>query len=542
MLFVNGSIHTMDSANTIAEAMAVRGGIVIAVGNNKRVMEIASKDEEIVDLEGKTLLPGFNDSHMHLLSYGYSKEMVSLDDCKNIEELIQKVKNFIAENHIPKGQWVEGRGWNETYFPDKRIPDRYDLDRISEDHIIALGRTCSFACVTNTKTLKELDMYNNPPQIDGGLANVDEHGVPTGVFVGEACQIIYDKMPKLGIERIKKAILSACNDYKKAGITSVETDDFELVRAGSFHDILQAYFALDKEEKLPIRINEMLYLPEEEQLREFLKLGLKTGDGSSFFKIGHFKLVMDGSLGTSSAALCQPYADAPDCVGDVYYTQEELNDLVRLAYQNELMVVCDGIGDRGIRMALEAYKPVLEESKDKDVRFCIDHSQITTEGIIEEYKRLGVIGGLELVFVASDIVIAPSRVGDARAKLSYNWKRFIDNGVIVAAGSDSPVEDYNPIIGIHAAVNRVGWDGNPEEGWLPEQKISVEEAVRAFTGGPAYATFEEQVKGSLEVGKYADAVVLSQNIFSIDPKNIKDVFVEKTIVNGSVIFDCSIAL
>lgn len=539
MLFVNGKIYTMDFQNHTEEAMIVRDGLISAVGSSQSIMEECLSDEEIIDLEGKAVLPGFNDSHMHLLSYGYSKEIVFLDNCRSIEELVKKVKDFIVDNHIPKGRWVEGRGWNETYFPERRMPDRFDLDRISKDHMIALGRTCSFACVTNTKTLKELNLYDQQPNIEGGAINADEAGISTGVFIGEACQLIYDRMPKLGVERIKSTILKACEDYKRAGITSVETDDFELVRAGSFHDILQAYFELDADNKLPVRINEMLYLPEESQLRDFLKLGLRTGDGSPFFKIGHFKLVMDGSLGTRSAALLQQYSDAPGCMGDAYYSQEKLNFLVRLAYQNGLTTVCDGIGDRGIRMALEAYKPIVEENPNDDLRFCIDHSQITTEGIIEEYSRLGVTGGLELIFVASDISMAPNRVGTARAEMSYNWKRFIDNNVVIAAGSDSPVEDYNPIMGIYAAVNRVDREGNPEGGWLPGQKISVEQAVRAYTTGAAYATFEESIKGSLEAGKYADAVVLSQDIFLIDPKEIKDVFVEKTIVNGHIIFDRS---
>lgn len=537
LVITNAKCYTMDKDNSIVQAIVVEDGIIKAVGSNEEIFYSTREYDKLIDLKGKTVLPGFNDSHMHLLSYGYSKSMSNLDDCKSIDDIIKEVKNHIINNKIQENDWVEGRGWNETNYPENRLPNRHDLDRISENHMIVLGRSCSFICVVNTKTLKELNIFDNPPIPKVGTVEVDENGVPTGVFIGEATQEIFSRIPKLGVDKIKKAIVSACDDYLTAGITSVETDDFELTRAGSFQDILQAYFELDRDKELPLRINKMLYLPNEELLDEFIKTGLKTGDGSSFFKIGNFKLVTDGSLGVRRSALFEEYADEPGNMGENIYSQEELNSLIKHAYDNGLSVVCDGMGDRGIYMALKAYEPIVKNNPDKDLRFCIDHSQITTEGIIEEYKRLNVIGGLELVFVASDIEIADKRVGKHRASLSYNWKRFFDNDVIVAAGSDSPVEDFSPIIGIYAAVNRIGWDGTPKVGWYPEQCLTVEQAVRAFTMGSAYATYEEKVKGSIEVGKYADMVVLSEDIFEINKLDIKNVIVEKTILNGEVAFD-----
>ncbi|NLV70221.1 MAG: amidohydrolase [Clostridiales bacterium] len=537
IICTNGRIHTMDSARTVAEAIGMEDGIITVVGSNEEVKARIAQPDRAIDLEGKAMLPGFFDGHMHLLSYGYSKSMAYLDDCKSIEDLVQSVNDHILEHELPAGTWVEGRGWNEEAYPEKRLPNRHDLDRVSADHMIVLGRSCSFSCVVNTRTLRELDLYDNPPRPESGMVEMGSDGHPTGIFVGEATHLIYSRMPRLGVAGIKKSILTACRDYVKAGITSVDTDDFELTRAGTFREILQAFFELDAEENLPIRIREMLFLPTRELLEDFLTLGYKTGDGSPFFRIGSFKMLTDGSLGTRQAALMEPYADDPLAMGAVIQSQAELSVLMRRAFESGLDLVGDGMGDRGIYMLLKAYEPLVKENPGRDLRFCIDHSQITTEGIIEEYKRLNLMGGCELVFVASDIDIVEERVGAHRASLSYNWKRFYDQGVIVTAGSDSPVEHYDPILGIHASVNRHNWEGKPEGGWLPEQRLTVDQAVSALTVGSAYAAREEAVKGTLEVGKYADAVVLSEDIFAMNPAHINQARAVMTIVAGQVAYE-----
>lgn len=532
----NGICYTLDAAGTVAEAVLMEDGRIKAVGSNAEILAAAGEDANVIDAQGHAVVPGFYDSHLHLLSYGYSKTMAYLDDCKCIDDVIDTLKKYIEENQIPAGQWVEGRGWNETGYPEGRVPNRYDLDKVSTEHMISIGRSCSFMCITNSKALEALGFLEQLPEVEAGSIEVDENGVLTGVFRGEAKEEVYSRLPKLGVKKIKEAIVKACELYKTAGITSAETDDFELTRAGSFHDILQAYKELDEAGELPIRVNLMLYLPEDSQQQEFYKYGLKTGDGSDFFRIGKFKLLTDGPLGIRGAAMLEPYADDPSTMGENALSQGDLNRKVLDAYEHGLSTVCDGMGDRGIYMALKAYEPIVKAHPDEDLRFGIDHSQITTEGIIEEYARLGVTGGCELVFVKSDIEIAEDRVGKHRASLSYNWKRFFDNGCIVAAGSDSPVEDFNPMLGIDGAVNRRDWDNLPEEGWFPDQKITVEQAVSAFTTGAAYANFEEKDKGSIEAGKLADMVILSDDIFTVDKNSIKDITVEKTILGGEVVF------
>lgn len=537
IVFTNGRIYTMDMRNTVASAIGMEDGRISAVGSDAHVLAGTAHPDRVIDLKGKAMLPGFYDGHVHLLSYGYSKSMACLDHCGSIEDLVREVRAHIQRQKPDRGIWVEGRGWNESAYPEGRMPDRRDLDRISTDHRIVLGRSCSFACAVNTKTLQDMGMFEHPPVPESGSVDLDTEGRPTGVFRGEATQLIYDRMPRLGVEGAKDAVLAACRDYGKAGITSADTDDFELTRGGTFRQILQAYLELDEAGLLPIRINEMLYLPTRELLEDFLTLGYKTGDGSPFFRIGRFKMLTDGSLGTREAALMEPYADAPGGTGTVMQSQAALSAMMRRAFESGLDLVGDGIGDRGIYMLLKAYEPLVRENPGKDLRFCIDHSQITTEGIIEEYRRLNVIGGCELIFVSSDIDIVEERVGAHRASLSYNWKRFFDLGVKVTAGSDSPVEPFDPLLGIHAAVNRRNRKGEPEGGWLPEQRLSVAQAVFALTAGSAYAAREEHLKGTLEAGKYADAVVLSEDIFRIDPGRIDRAAVLMTVVDGRIAFE-----
>ena len=289
-----------------------------------------------------------------------------------------------------------------------------------------------------------------------------------------------------------------------------------------------------------MRVNLMLHLATLEELEAFIKLGYKTGDGSPFFRIGPFKTITDGSLGGRTAALREPYSDNPagmaDNIGEMYISREELEALTRMGFDHGLQLVSDGIGDRAMRTVLDAFIKIIEDHPDEDLRFGIDHCQITTEGIIEDFARYGIIGGLELIFLASDIAIVRDRVGEHRAAMSYNWKKFKDLGVVIAAGSDSPVEEYSPLHGIYAAVSRCTYDKQPEGGYHPEQKLSVSDALHAFTTGPAYATFEEDKKGTIEEGKYADFVVLDRDLYAIDPLSIMDTEVLMTVVGGEIVY------
>ncbi len=531
----------MDKNGSRFEAVAVEDGMITCVGTNEKVQNFTGEECEVYNLQGKTMLPGFNDSHLHLLSYGYSLEVADLNDCHSLEEMKDRLRRYIRENNIQPGEWVEGRGWDQNQFDTGKMPTRADLDEEFGAYYVVLTRTCAQISVVTTNVLKLAGIFEKPEPVEGGMILTDENHVATGVLTGLATEIVYRIIPKLGVERIKKCILAACNRYISAGMTSTQTDDFELLRAGHFTEILRAYEELSRDGLLPMRVNLMLHLATEEELREFLDLGYKTGDGDPYFKIGPFKTITDGSLGGRTAALREPYSDNPEGmeenIGEMYLSKEELDTLTQMAFDNGLQLVSDGIGDRAMRSVLDAFIKIIEKHPEEDLRFCIDHCQITTDGIIEDFAKYHIIGGLELVFLASDIAIVEKRIGKRRADMSYNWKRFKDLGVTIAAGSDSPVEEYSPLHGIYAAVTRCTYGKEPEGGYNAAQKITIDDGIRAFTTGPAYATFEDGCKGTIEEGKYADFVILEQDLYDTDPMDLMDIQVAMTVVGGKIVYE-----
>lgn len=536
IILYNGNFFTADKKKEKVEAVAIKDGKIAATGTNQEVLGYKNSSTKLINLEGKTAVPGFNDSHMHLLSYAVSLEKADLNGAKSIDEIKKRVRDFIERNNIPEGRWVLGRGWNHSFFAEKRLPSRHDLDEISQNHPIALTRTCGHLCAVNTRALKEAGIFDSPPRVEGGDIDLDDNGLPTGILKENAQNLIYKIIPPLSKGQIKELIIKAAENCIREGITSVQTDDFEAVKS-DFKDVLDAYFELDSEKRLKLRVNEQCLLPEIEKLKAFIGMGYKTGYGSEFFKIGPLKLLSDGSLGGRTAALRMPYADDETTAGILIYSEEELDRLVEMGHLSGLQVAVHAIGDRAMDMALESFEKALSKYPKEDPRFRIIHAQITTRDIIEKFKKLNVIADIQPIFVSTDLAVVEERIGKERAKWTYNWKTFIDYGVHVAGGSDCPVEPFNPLYGIYAAVTRKNLDGYPENGWLPEQKLSVEEALYIFTMGSAYASFEENIKGSITPGKLADIAVLSDNIFEIEPDGIKDVNVEKTIVDGEIVYE-----
>ncbi|MGB9813816.1 MAG: amidohydrolase [Thermovenabulum sp.] len=535
LILYNGKIVTMDEKMPEVEAVGIGGGKIVEIGSNEEVLSYKGKNTVIIDLKGKTVVPGFNDSHMHLLSFALSLEKADLNGCDGINELIRRVRKFIEANGIKNGEWVQGRGWNHEFFKEKRMPTRRDLDKISEEHPIILTRTCGHVAVANTYALKLAGIFENPPYVEGGSIDLDEKGTPTGILRENAMELVYKLLPMYKKDKIKEMIIKASNNFLKAGLTSVQTDDLDSIK-GDFKEILEAYFELEAEKKLPIRVNEQVLLPTMEKLEAFLELGYRTGHGSEYFKIGPLKLLTDGSLGGRTAALSFPYEDDKTTRGIAIYNQEQLDELIEKAYLNGMQVACHAIGDRAMDMVFSSYDKAMKKFPKKDPRLRIIHCQITTEELIDKFKKYNVIADIQPIFVSSDLTIVEKRVGKERAKWTYNWKTLIEKGVHVAGGSDCPVEPFNPILGIYAAVTRKNLSGYPEDGWLPEQRLSVKQAVHIFTMGSAYCTYEESIKGSITPGKLADMVVLSEDIFNIVPDEIKDVGVEMTILGGKIVY------
>jgi hypothetical protein len=536
IILYGGIIYTSDPISPIAEAIGIKGRLITHIGSNQELMEFKKEETVLIDLHGRTVLPGFNDSHLHLLSYGLSKNTVDLNDCKTIQDVIHRGQAYIEKNKLSEGHWVEGRGWDQNMFVEKRMLSKNDLDQISSEHPIMLKRTCGQITVVNSMALRIiLGVIKDDHILKSEDIEKDHEGNLTGLFRGVQQELVYDILPRLSQKEIETAIIAAADDYVKMGLTSVQTNDFELKKA-HYTDILKAYEALDREGRLPIRINLMICLPEREELENLIRSGYRTGTGTPILRIGPYTLQTDGSLGARTAALSEPYFDDQQQYGVLYYDEEEFYTLMELAWINGFQVAADGIGDRGMKLALETFADLNKIYPKEDPRFCVDHCQITTPDIFDLFLSTGAIAGLEVGFVSSDLHMIEKRVGLDRAKWTYNWKRFIDNGIPVAFGSDSPVEDYNPLRGIHAAVNRQNENGFPLEGWLPDQKLKISEAIAGFTTGAAYATFEDKVKGHIGPGTFADLVVLDRDIMHIELADITQIRVMMTIMDGVIRF------
>lgn len=537
-ILVNGKVYTVDNKRSIKEAIAIKNGIIADIGTNEEILSLKNDNTEIIDLKGKLILPGFNDSHMHLVNLGYTLSKVSLYGVSSLDEIGKRIYEYIEENKLKKGTWIMGNGWNQDYFQDeKRFPTRYDLDKISTEYPIVITRICGHVIVANSLALKLLNITKDTPQVEGGYIDVDEYGEPLGIFREKAIYIVFNSLPSPSNEEIKRMIKKAVKELNKQGITSVGTDDFGALPNRDYKQILKAYFELKDNKELNVRVNEQCLLGTKDEFASFLEEGYNTSWGDENFRIGPLKILLDGSLGARTAALTKPYNDQHDTIGILTMEEEELYDLVEFAHKNNTQLAIHAIGDRAIYVAMEGIERALKKYTRNNHRHGIVHCQITDEVLLNKFKELELIAYIQPIFLDYDWKIVRDRVGEELEKTSYNWKTLVNKRVNIACGSDAPVETFNVLYGIYEAVTRMDLNGNPKGGWLPEQKLTVEEAVYGYTMGGAYSTFEENIKGSIEKGKLADLVVLSRDIFEIPKEEIKDVEVEMTIFNGKIVYE-----
>ena len=537
LILINGVIHTMDLSNSRAEAVAVKDGKFIKIGSSEEILSLKSNDTQVIDLNGKLLLPGFNDSHMHLLSFGASLKMVILNDCKSVEAIIEKVKGFIKEKSIEKGKWVSGRGWNHDYFEvEKRFPTRYDLDKISTEYPIALARACGHICIVNSKALETAGITSDTAQVEGGRFDVDQKGEPLGVFREKALALIYDKIPAPTIHEIKDMIKEAAYYANSKGLTSVQTDDFEHVPDKNFRIVIKAYNELKENGDLTLRVYEQCLLSNVDKLKDFLSEGYNTGYGDELFKLGPLKLLSDGSLGARTAALCEPYSDDPSTSGIQVYNQELIDEIISMAHNAGMRVAIHCIGDKSMYMAFEAIEKALKANPRNDHRHSIVHCQITDETLLNKFRDLNVVAHVQPIFLHYDLHIVEDRIGKEKAKKTYAFNTMLKKGVHIGIGTDCPVEALDVMPSIYCAVTRKDLKGYPEGGWLPEEKLSIEDTIYNYTLGGAYTSFEENTKGSIKEGNFADMVILDQNIFEIEHDKIKDVEINMTFLGGKIVY------
>ncbi len=535
LIIYGGSVLTMDAGNPRAEAVAVRDGRIVAAGSTGEILGLRSERTTLIDAGGKTVLPGFHDSHLHLYGYALMKSRLDLSGLNGIDELQDRLADHIRTAGLARGEWIIGRGWDQTPFREGRMPDRHDLDKVSAMHPMILTRKCGHVCVLNTAALKAANIFEHPPLVRGGLVALDDDGRPTGILKENAMDLAAPPSPATTGEAVKALIMSAATDFVKAGLTSVQTDDLGAF-PGEPPELFKAYLELAAQGLLPLRVSEQMLLPEPGKLKQMMELGWKTGFGSDYFRIGPLKLLTDGSFGGRSAWLSEPYSDDPGNRGIPLHTRDRLKELVTMAHGAGMQVAAHAIGDKAIAELLDIYREVRQEHPGDDPRFRIIHASLTPPELLDSMMAQGVLADVQPCFVPSDLPFIESRLGSARASHAYCFKAFLDRGINLGGSSDCPVEDFRPLTGIHAAVNRMGFDGKPEDGWMPGQKLTLHEALRLYTAGSAYNAFEEGIKGSVAAGKLADLVILSDSIEAVDLLRIKEIAVEKTIVGGRVVY------
>ncbi len=529
--FINGNIITLDN-DKLCEAFYVEHGVFKAVGTTKEILSLCKPYDVIVDLKGNTVVPGFNDAHMHFLTYAFQKDNINLLNVPSINDMISVSNEYIKTHNIPSEEWLLSRGWNDDLFSEKRLPTRYDLDKISTDHPIYFSRICGHIGVANSKALNLLSINSYTQNPDGGIID-KENGIPTGILRENALNLISDFLPAMPKHMIKTLLKSAFMDALRVGITTIQTED--LTQCGSIENLLCAYKELENEKAIPLRFILQLNLPNEKSIFKATTLGLHSNIGSNILKIGPIKLFEDGSLGARTAAMKEEYCDY-DTTGVLIYNQASLDHITNLAHNAGFQISIHAIGDKAIATILNSYEKIITSSENKDLRLTIVHCTFTNDELLNKFNKLNIIANVQPTFVMTDYPIVEKAVGKTRSDKSYAFKHMLGLNIPIAFSSDAPIELFNPIEGIYAAVTRKDLLGNPTCGFHDTQNLTVVEALKAYTLGSAFMSFEEDIKGSISIGKLADFVVLSEDIIHSKDNDIKDISVLETYVGGIKMF------
>ena len=527
-IYYNASVYTGNMP--LQEAFGVENGLFCFVGTNVEAQRQTA--DSFVDLKGAFVCAGFNDSHMHLLNFGQSLTIAPLHkNTGSLEEMIQCLKQTTPG----RGGWILGRGWNQDYFSDAdRMPNRWDLDRVSLTNPVCAVRACGHALTVNSKALSLLGITGNTPQPEGGQI-VLENGIPNGVFFDNAMDLVYDAFPAPSREDLKAMIKAGCAAVNAYGITSVQSDDYCVFRNVSWKEINEAFRELEQSGALTVRVYEQANFTDGKALAEFAESGNSTGSGTDFFRIGPLKMLGDGALGARTAYLTQPNADAPDTRGLSVFSQQEFDDLIGYANAHGMQCAIHCIGDACLDMVLSSLEKALAECPRDNHRHGIVHCQITRPDQLKKIAQLGLHVYAQSIFLDYDIHMVKERVGKELSHTSYRWKTLKDMGATVSNGSDCPVELPNVLGGIQCAVTRTDLKGSVPA-YLPEEAFTVQEAIDSFTCGAAFASFEEHTKGNIQPGMLADFVVLDPNPFLTEVSSIRNISVLETYIGGRQIY------
>jgi predicted amidohydrolase YtcJ len=517
-------------SHSYAEGLAVKDGKVVATGDTKTILRWKGRSTTVIDLKNHFVLPGFNDAHVHLASGGFSKLNVDLVGTKSLAEMQQRIAERVATTE--SGGWIRGRGWDHLIWASQKLPTRKDLDAVTGEHPAVFTRVDGHICVVNSAALGAAGITKLTPDPQGGKIDRDEREEPTGILREGARDAVDKVIPKVTAAERRRALQLALAEASEWGLTSVQDNS-------SWQDFL-VYEDLEREGKLSVRITEWLSFDDPLETLETERAHHPAND--PMLRTGMLKGFMDGSLGSRTAALLAPYADDPGNSGLPQYDQMTLNHMTRERLAAGFQIGFHAIGDRGVEMALAAFAEGMVYAREQnstgdpsDLRPRVEHAQVTTWEQIDRFAKLGVVASMQPNHLLTDMNWAMKRLGAERAASSYAWRSFLDAGVPLAFGTDYPVEPITPFRGLYAAVTRKNEAGTTE--YFPGEKLTIEEAIDAYTSGAAYAEFAERAKGELVPGKWADLVVLDRDITQISPDAILGSKVLRTVVAGKTVYE-----
>lgn len=527
-----GKVVTVDENFSIQEAVAVRGDRIIYVGSRQKAKAYIGPKTKVLDLNGKLILPGLIDAHAHIYNLGQELTRLNVTGSKSYQEIIEKVTDKVKM--AQPGEWIVGGRWDQNDWEDKDFPVHDPLSAVSPENPVYLKRIDGNSAFANAKALELAGINKETPDPFGGVIHRKKNGEPSGVLINRAMNRVEAQIPKDTEELYRERILKALESCLSVGLTGVH-------EAGISPEEITIYKGLIDENLLELRVFAMLGEQEnpvvDGDLAAYFRENRIEQYGNHFLSVKSAKLFFDGALGSRGAAFFEPYADDLENNGLLRITPEYVYRVAKAALETDMGVNTHCIGIRGNRLCLEAYERALLENPKEDHRFRIEHAQIVQPQDVQKFADLGVLPAMQPIHCTSDMYFVEDRIGSIRAKGAYAWRDFLDAGLIIPCGSDFPVESNNPLYGIFAAVTRQDVLGWPEEGWFPEQIMTIEEVIKGYTIWAAYGAFNEDILGSIEVGKLADFTVLDKDILEIEPKEILETKVIYTIVGGQIMFE-----
>jgi predicted amidohydrolase YtcJ len=529
VLYLHGRIYTNDPQHPWAQAMAFRDGKIICVGTISEVMSECGSSEahaETIRLQGKFVMPGFNDAHVHLGYAGQSMLAVRLYGATSVEDLKRRLAAGVA-SHKP-GEWITGAGWDHTLWPEKQFPNKWQLDDVAPKNPVLLTHVSEHVAVANSFALKLAEIDKNSPNPPGGEFERDSAGELTGMLKeGPAMEFVRSRIPDPTAEQRRRGITLVLADLAKNGVTSVQDN--------SEWEDFRAYKQLKDDGKLTVRITEWLHFAE--PLNDLQNKRAEGGTADAWLKTGALKMVTDGALGSRTAAMLEPYSDDAKTSGILIMEPDKLKSLAIERDKAGFQINFHAIGDRANRVALDVFEAVAKANGVRDRRDRIEHAQVVAPEDLPRFAKLRVIASMQPSHQTTDMRWAESRVGPDRIKGAYAWATLEKSGARLAFGTDYPVEVVSPFRGLYACVTRQLPDGTPAGGWQPQERISLQDCIRSYTSGAAYAEFEEGKKGELKAGEYADFIILSNDLTKVPPSDYVKTEVLRTVVGGRTVYE-----